>query len=257
MSIQLLNRVRDIIRLGSVVKNPESVILDRLGIRRSPYEIRTADGLRLELRPGRGDRFSFFEIFVQQVYTNAGQTFRVGDTVIDVGANIGCFTLLAARGVGPSGSVLAIEPNEESFRQLQRNIHLNGLTNVIAIRAALGDSQRTITLYNGGSSLFSSTFDNVNGVPVQGESQEVLQRTLESILCEYNVRSCNYLKLDCEGAEYGILENLSPESANLIKQVTLELHYIPGHDLQQVPQRLQHLGFTCVKEGSVAYFRQN
>ena len=56
---------------------------------------------------------------------------RPGDTVIDVGANVGYYTLLAARKVGPRGKVVAFEPDPESFSFLKRNVKANGFTNVV------------------------------------------------------------------------------------------------------------------------------
>lgn len=58
-------------------------------------------------------------------YLSSGQTIAPGSTVIDVGANIGCFTMVAAKLVGPTGRVFALEPEESTFRQLEKNIELN------------------------------------------------------------------------------------------------------------------------------------
>lgn len=65
---------------------------------------------------------------------------RTGDTYIDVGANVGLLTLLAARRVGASGSVIAIEPHPRTFGFLRENVRLNGLTQVQPIHAAAGNS---------------------------------------------------------------------------------------------------------------------
>ncbi|MEM6996443.1 MAG: FkbM family methyltransferase, partial [Myxococcota bacterium] len=55
-----------------------------------------------------------------------------GDTFVDVGANLGYYTVLAAKKVGPSGRVFAFEPDPESFALLKRNVDRNGLTNITA-----------------------------------------------------------------------------------------------------------------------------
>ena len=63
---------------------------------------------------------------------------RPGDAVIDVGANIGVYTLLAASVVGDQGKVVAFEPGRQSFARLQENVQLNGLHQVETRRAAVG-----------------------------------------------------------------------------------------------------------------------
>ena len=69
-----------------------------------------------------------------------------GWTAIDVGANIGYFTLLMANRVGPQGKVIAFEPINENFRILQENIALNGHLNVIAENLALMNRNGSIEL---------------------------------------------------------------------------------------------------------------
>lgn len=55
-----------------------------------------------------------------------------GDVVVDIGAHVGCFSLLASGAVGPAGRVFALEPSPARHRELQRNLALNGVTNVVA-----------------------------------------------------------------------------------------------------------------------------
>ena len=62
---------------------------------------------------------------------------RAGDTIVDVGANIGYFTLLFARSAGPAGRVFAFEPEPDNFRLLETNVERNGYRNVTAVRQAV------------------------------------------------------------------------------------------------------------------------
>ena len=74
--------------------------------------------------------------------------------VLDVGANIGYFSVQLSRMVGPGGSVLAIEPQEDNFQLLQSNIAVNHLINVSVHNVAVGNTEGTASLYlsdwNGG-----------------------------------------------------------------------------------------------------------
>ncbi|MCC7009105.1 MAG: FkbM family methyltransferase [Acidobacteria bacterium] len=74
---------------------------------------------------------------------------KPGDTMIDVGANIGYFAVVASRAVGPHGRVLAFEPQPDVRRRLAANLDLNALTNVTVRSEALGASSGEVTLYTG------------------------------------------------------------------------------------------------------------
>ena len=246
--------------LVSAVRNPWGPILDRVGLRRSPYEVRHKDGHLIELRPRSGDLFGFYEILLRGDYTAAGQNISNGDVVIDVGANIGCFTILASRAVGSTGRVIAIEPDAANFRQLVHNIALNRLTNVTALNIALGATDGLATLYSPKVGLFSSIFASVNGQPVIGMQTTVPMMTLRSLMSEQGVANCKYLKLDCEGAEHLIVEAMSPDLARRIPQITVEIHKVSGFDARMFSAKLEGLGYRLQRgskngrASNVAYY---
>lgn len=72
---------------------------------------------------------------------------RVGDVVVDVGANIGYYTVLLADKIGKSGKVYAFEPDKTNFEILVRNIKENNLENVVAVNAGVGSKSETKILY--------------------------------------------------------------------------------------------------------------
>lgn len=232
--------------LVSRVNNPWPAVLDRVGIRRKPYVLNTDDGLAIEIRPRTGDFFGYYEIVLRGDYFAAGQKLAPGDTVVDVGANIGCFAICAARLVGPTGHVFAIEPEASTFRQLQRNIELNGLKNVTALQMALAGHEGEVALNADANLLFSSIYSTVNGHEPQGSIQRVPVATLDHLLKQQGISHCHYLKLDCEGAEHDISASLSPELAGKVDSITLELHKVPGHDSAILQQRLRDLGYRHV-----------
>ena len=83
-----------------------------------PYTVRFWNGMEIAMRPQRGDLTAFRETWLQHDYLGPGQRLSAGDTVIDVGANIGCFTLFASRRVGPTGLVVSLEPDSDTFTSL-------------------------------------------------------------------------------------------------------------------------------------------
>jgi FkbM family methyltransferase len=251
MMFQTMREGTYLIRLA---KNPHQLVLDRLGWRTRPYTILLRNGLRMELRPKRGDRYTFYEAVIRGDYTAHGQLVPSGGTVIDVGANIGCFTLLAARAVGPTGRVFAVEPNSATFRQLQHNISINGLRNVTAVRAAIGGSVGRVSLHSSSISLFCSTYKSVNDVTISGEVEQVQMTTLLQFMEENGIAHCDYLKLDCEGSEYDILNDLP---AGMVSEISVEFHRVNGARPFYTAQRLSESGFYRVYTGPISCFRYN
>ena len=243
-------------RLASLARNPLPVVLDRLGIRKAPYRLRLRNGLVLELRPGRGDQDTFREIWLARDYMSQGQRLRPGETVMDVGANIGCFTLYAAHRVGPGGRVIAIEPETETFLQLQRNIALSGLENVVARQGAVAARRGTATLYKDENSRYSTLYQGVDQRAPGRPAERIPTDTLERIMDDEGIRRCHYLKLDCEGAEHDIIAAMSPETAARIDQITMEVHQVEGADVGRLTRRLEQLGFQARLGGDIHYYRR-
>lgn len=107
------------------------------------------DGRRLYVDPD--DMFVGSIIFEHQMYephlTKAiSQTLVPGDTFVDVGCNIGWFTLLASTIVGPAGSVLAADAEQYNVEMVNRSVHVNGLSNVTALSVALADRPGQLVL---------------------------------------------------------------------------------------------------------------
>ena len=240
--------------LVSGVHNPAPALLDRLGMRHTPYRLRIRNGATIELRPRAGDLFGFYEIMLRRDYLSSGQELVSGATVIDIGANIGCFSILAANLVGPEGRVIAVEPDASTYAQLVRNVSLNGLSNVTAVNCAVGGRNGTITLHSDPNRLFSSVFSSVNGRAVQGRDQEVQMMTLNELMDAHHVERCDYLKLDCEGAEHEIIAGMSQDTARRIGQITMEVHKVPDCDPRQLGSCLEGLGYRRVGTATLPFY---
>ena len=245
-----MRALTDLVRVLRTVENPAPLLLDRANLRKRSYVLRTKDGLEMEIRPKRGDRYTFYETLIRNSYLSQGQQLRPGDTVIDIGANIGCFCVLAARAVGPAGRVIAVEPERSTFESLQRNIRLNRCENVDARQLAIGGSSGSVDLHVSGTALFSSIYTEVGGVKAEAPShatgsevQTVPMSTLEGLMDDAGVERCNYLKVDCEGAEHDIISEMDVRTAGRIDQITMEVHHVPGAEPQALRSRLTKLGF--------------
>ena len=125
-----------------------------------------------------------------------------GDRFIDGGANVGFFSLYAAKLVGPTGRVLAVEPEKRNLERLERNIAINALDNIEIVERALADTTAENTFLrlsedNGMHSLLA--------VPdrATGKEQQATTIRLDTLLTGLPVR---LIKLDVEGAEVAALK---------------------------------------------------
>ena len=122
---------------------------------------------------------------------------KPGQTFVDVGANIGYYTLLAAGIAGPRGKVYAFEPGPENFRLLQKNISANGLGNVTAANQALSHRSGKIRLYlNESNRGDHRIYDSHDG----RASVEIKAVTLDSFFKKLD-KQIHFIKMDVQGAE--------------------------------------------------------
>jgi FkbM family methyltransferase len=129
---------------------------------------------------------------------------RAGSTAIDVGANVGLFTVPLARAVGPRGRVVAIEPDAENVARLEANLRLNRLGNVLVERVAAGDGDGEIELHLANDPAFHSTVEVHAGRGV-GRALRVPVTRLDTIWMRLGRPAVSAIKVDVEGAELAVL----------------------------------------------------
>jgi FkbM family methyltransferase len=249
-----LQKIRSLWKLLTAVRNPIPPLFDRLGLSTRPYKATLRDGTVFELRPGRGDWPSVNSVCLWKEYSPVGRPLSPGDKVLDIGANIGAFAVHAARAVGPTGLVIAVEPASDTFRQLERNLALNDLTNVVAKRAAAGETPGTANLHVTFNSVFSSFYEEIASQTAGDRIEQVTVVTLDQLLEEHGWDRCHFLKLDCEGAEHGIVNGLSAATAAKIDQIAMETHHVEGYDTAALVDKLKRFGFSVQGRGSTLRF---
>jgi FkbM family methyltransferase len=128
-----------------------------------------------------------------------------GDTVLDLGANIGYYTLLFAGLVGEAGKVYAFEPDADNYDYLSRNVALNGLRNVTTVRKAVSDVTGAGRLYlssdNKGDHRTVDSHDGRDSVPVETVR-------LDDHFARSEAR-IDFIKMDIQGAEAGALRGMT------------------------------------------------
>jgi FkbM family methyltransferase len=133
---------------------------------------------------------------------------RRGDIFVDVGANVGYFTLLAATLVGQSGTVVAVEPSPRLFAMLRKGILRNRVKNVRALNLAVLDHSGTVPLYRGTEHHSGLTTTRAErGLDLECEVEAA---PLMAILLPEELENARLVKIDVEGAEWAVISGMEP-----------------------------------------------
>jgi FkbM family methyltransferase len=143
------------------------------------------------------DFSSFYNVFVSNSYPNIISKINKGDIVIDAGANIGVFSIMASILTGKTGRVIAIEPDPDHLKILKRNLELNNIHNVIIYRKCLYSKSGEIVKFHQ-NGLMSKIISQTDVKP--NNYIEVETITLDEIISDLNIEP-KILKMDIEGAE--------------------------------------------------------
>lgn len=128
---------------------------------------------------------------------------KTGDTVLDVGANIGALTIPMARFIGPKGRMIAFEPQQLMYYVLCGNIAINNLVNTDCLQMALSKEAGTIQV----PIVDISRKGNFGGVSLSKNYEvDIKHKTVPTVkLDSCNLSSCSFIKIDVEGMEYEVL----------------------------------------------------
>jgi FkbM family methyltransferase len=177
-----------------------------------PIVVRWHDGLRVAMYPGNDLSYCLFVggTYEPNEFMFLSRVLRPGMIFVDVGANDGLYTLFAARRVGVTGRVVALEPSTRELDRLRQNLALNRVTNVTALRLAAGDRDGTAQLRIAG---FGHEGQNTLGgfaYAVEGAGfEEVEVACLDRLVENQALDRVDALKIDAEGAELRVLRGAS------------------------------------------------
>jgi FkbM family methyltransferase len=211
-----------------------------------------ADGLEVSLRdPGTegslGDRAAFAQVFLAGEYDFLLNRILSGDTVLDAGANIGCFTLRASRRVGSTGLVIAVEPESSNASCLEANLRRNGISNVVIIRNALGAaSNETVNIVGTGTTASVEHLGTPIWDPTAGTSRTVVRGvTVDEMVRETSVSHLDIIKVDIEGSEKPVFAtDATSQVLATARAIAVEVHDANGSAV--VRNRIGRDGFSYV-----------
>ncbi|MDO8664756.1 MAG: FkbM family methyltransferase [Candidatus Liptonbacteria bacterium] len=198
------------------------------------------NGLRFYARLDLDNLGAIDDVFIRNEYFNIRNIIDDNAIVIDIGANIGAFSTAAAHRAR-GATIFSYEPTPETFSRLQRNIGLNNLKNINTFQLAVGGKARETPLFvhpkNSGANTIVLHQDNPELFKEDGSVVRVI--TLEDVFLQNNLSHCDFLKMDCEGAEFEIIAGASDDLLKKITHIAMEYH----RDNKEIKNRLAGLGF--------------
>ena len=175
----------------------------------------------------------FSKKFEKQEVDVLQRIIKKGMTIVDAGANIGFYSLIASGLVGPTGKVISFEPSKETFTRLLDNIKLNEFSNIIPFNNGLGDKaneklvlRQDVGYKDAERYLFpgnKAPDTKIENISILQRKEEVILDTLDNCLKNLNITKVDFIKIDTEGYEYYILKGAknilqnSPEAILLME----------------------------------------
>ena len=195
--------------------------------------------LRLALRPAEPNVYYTTYFAGEYDYLRIGP----GDVVLDAGANVGDFAVLASGLVGPQGRVIAVEPNPSSLKLMRINLQRNSANNVTVVNKFISDRKKVVEVKDVG------TYTVTTG-STEPDSRSTEASDLDSILASLSVARVDVAKIDIEGMEDAAIRD--QRYLDQVRELAIEVH---SRSLEtQVLQRLNERGFESeIIDGSRLY----
>ena len=208
--------------------------------------LRFRDGLQIQMVPGGygGFYILFPEIFLRECYLPTHDfAIRSGFTVLDIGANMGFFSLWALQAARDI-RIIGVEPVTDYVEAYRKNVELNGFTNAKVIEAAIaGDSNGEISVeiwYTASGEPKVTTTVPENAPRKTNSAAKISMRDLYQ---QEGVQRCDLLKVDIEGAEYDAFLNAPAEVWERTDRIVMELHEVSNHQPAELVDLLEANGF--------------
>jgi FkbM family methyltransferase len=200
----------------------------------------------------------FGKSFEADVLQRFLELIRPGSVILDIGANVGLFSLVGAEAAGTNGKILAFEPQPFTHATLLRNLSLNGAGNVRTFPIALSDQPGRITLsvpkevratYSYGDSYLS-----IDPSAHDDPMAQIECKRLDDVLAEQGIDRVDLIKIDVEGAEYLCLKGATMLLDSQHKPVILmecdeTLCRRFGHSVFDPLLLLHNHGYACEQIG--------
>ena len=240
MVSDFFSKVRILVRSWKILKNWYLYPLVYFKLtKKNDVIFETRSGLKIKIRVNSTDLMALTHVWMIQEYSGDDFPISNDDVIIDVGAHIGLFALFASQ-FCKNGKIFCYEPIKENYKILIENIEMNQIQNIFPNNLAVTKETSRVKIFlNDDQSGHSMFIQNKNFVEVDSKS-------LSDIFIDNGIKECDFLKLDCEGAEYEIVESLSADLFTKINKTVIEYHMVDTKPelLEQLINKLKQFSFS-------------
>ena len=178
----------------------------------------TKSGLKIKLRTNSTDLMALTNVWMIDEYKIKDYNINENDTIIDIGSHIGTFSLLVSQ-FCKKGKIFSYEPMPDNFEYLQKNLKLNQIKNIFPFNLAVSSDSSELDMF------FNDDQSGHNIFSYNNKKITINSISLKQIFDDNKINSCKLLKLDCEGAEYDIIDSLPAEYLDKIQNMAIEYHF--------------------------------
>lgn len=207
----------------------------------------TVFGDNFFLRPRTVDFYTLTETYFEQYYapTLLGSNENI-ETIVDLGANIGSFSIWAFSKYSPR-KLIAVEPEKQSLKVLKTNLSLNGLKEKVVVE------DRAIYNNDTGVGFKSIKFFRIASVN-ENSKNRVKSITFQSLLTKHRIDCIDFLKIDIEGSEKFVLTKVNQGLfKKKVKYVSMEAHTMMGYHTRDAVKYFESIGFRCKSKRTFPY----
>jgi FkbM family methyltransferase len=253
-----LSKLMWLIRSSGFRSSPFKTILrlilwERNRLTNKAVLIKFDSSLQIWLHPndGVGRLIFYFGYHEPEIFCFLDKYLREGMVFVDVGANIGSYTLFAAKRVAPTGKVYAFESENETFEKMLHNIEINDFDNIVAKNLAVGNKESEVEIVKDLDTAKSYVrISEPNSVPSFLEKNPMI--CLDRYFEQHSVHKVDYLKIDVEGFEYNVVKggkNFIKKNIPSIIQIELINEFLrrSGSDVSSVCKLIKDLGYNFYK----------
>ncbi len=199
--------------------------------------------------------YKSLELFLGQI--------KKGDTILDVGANVGLYSLLGAKYIGSEGKVYAFEPTDKTYKILDLNIKRSNLSNIYSQHIALADGKRPMMMLNptGESGEYEDAMNKITFLEQTIQDQNITYTdSLDNFVLDHALTRIDFIKIDIEGAELlffrGANQSLRQYKPKLLFEAKEEHCQFYGYSVLDSLVYLYNLGYSIKQVDHEQWFAQ-
>lgn len=225
------NHILDNWLSSQIGKNPKSLFLKKIIPGNSLYSKGSKrrckrNGINFDLDLSDYPDWSLYFNSETDSSKNVLSYVNTGDTVLDIGGNIGQTALMIAKKIGGKGKVISFEPYPNTIKRFEGNLSLNEtISNITLVKCGLGNEEMTTTMYQNCSS--NSAGNRIGDEISKGENQvkKVVIKVLDNFLQnEEKLERVDFIKIDVEGYEMNVLRGARKTLLNYKPKLFIEIN---------------------------------